>query len=206
MHTAHPVSPALLAEAMSPEAYQHLFEELVAQGATTGLNQSAFMVDYTKLNLQRTKRVQQQLKLADALQRALAGVHTPWHWLIISEIWFGDAAQSLPVILACARAQPLISVRVLLRDDYPEVMDAFVGPGGSRAIPVLVCVRATDGALLGTWGPRPQPAQDMVLAHKANPTKPDAELYEDLHRWYAQDRTAMQQAEMAQLITNWSAA
>jgi hypothetical protein len=46
----------------------------------------------------------------------------------------------------------------------------------------------------------------MVLAHKANPTKPDAELYEDLHRWYAQDRTAMQQAEMAQLITNWSAA
>ncbi|MBX3101137.1 MAG: thioredoxin family protein [Bacteroidetes bacterium] len=201
----HPITPALLAEAMSGEAYQLLFEDKVAQGATTGPNQSAFMTEYTRLNLQRTQRVREHLRLSDDLTQALLAVPEDWYWVVISEIWCGDAAQCLPLIYTCVARQPRINLRVILRDEYPEAMDHFAN-GGSRAIPILACIRQQDMKLLGHWGPRPQPAQAIVTAHKANPTKPDAEMYEDLHRWYARDKTVTQQQEFAALIRHWSQA
>jgi hypothetical protein len=198
------ITPILLEQAMSSVDYLQLFEDKVAQGATTGANQSAFMVDYTRLNLQRTRRVTQQMQLVPELQAALAQIKQDWVWLLISEIWCGDAAQSLPLMFACEAASAHIDIRIILRDEHPAIMDIFMR-GNSRAIPILACLRKDDLGLLGSWGARPRPAQDIMDAHKAKPVKPDAEIYEDMHRWYAHDRTLTQQQEFTTLIGQWAA-
>ena len=59
------------------------------------------------------------------------------------------------------------------------------------------------GAELFTWGPRPAPAQHMILEHKALPLDeqpPYREISTRLHTWYAQDRTATLQAEFTALM------
>jgi hypothetical protein len=197
------IDRALISEAYTWQAYMALFEDKVAAKATTGPNQSDELVQYTALNLQRSRRVAQQTQLAPSLQQALQQVPGPWVWLALSEIWCGDAAQSLPAIAAMAEYSPQIALHVLLRDEHPDLMAHFKTNGGI-AIPIVICVRSTDGQVLGHWGPRPAPAQQMVDDHKANPIRSRQELYADLHHWYAKDRTATLQLEFIQKIKDWS--
>jgi diguanylate cyclase len=65
------IDRALISEAYTWQAYMALFEDKVAAKATTGPNQSDELVQYTALNLQRSRRVAQQTQLAPSLQQAL---------------------------------------------------------------------------------------------------------------------------------------
>ena len=108
-----------------------------------------------------------------------------WKLLVISEDWCGDASNSVPVLARFAEAAPGVELRVVTRDENPELMDAYLTNGG-RAIPVAV-VLDEDFEPRGSWGPRPEELQAFVIGEKEKGERPTSEIYREGRRWYARD-------------------
>ena len=104
--------------------------------------------------------------------------------LVIAEDWCGDASSTIPAVARFADAVPGMELRVLRRDEHPELMDRYL-TNGARAIPIVIVL---DEAWreLGHWGPRPAALQAFVMENR--PLIPKAELYPQVRRWYARDR------------------
>jgi hypothetical protein len=109
-----------------------------------------------------------------------------WRILVISEDWCGDASNTVPVMARMAEVLPNVQIRVMKRDQNPELMDAFL-TSGSRSIPLALVLRP-DFTVAGTWGPRPAELQAFVVAEKKAALRPVADIYRDVRRWYARDR------------------
>lgn len=104
--------------------------------------------------------------------------------LVIAEDWCGDASSTIPVVARFADAVPGMELRVLRRDEHPELMDRYL-TNGARAIPIVIVLDEAWGEL-GHWGPRPAALQAFVMENR--PLIPKAELYPLIRRWYARDR------------------
>lgn len=198
------VTPELIASALTYDQYVTLSTELLAQGRTTSEAPSyntPEILGYAKLNLHRMSRLDKLTSLNATLKTALESVSEPWIWLVLTESWCGDAAQSIPVLHQMAEQSPNVSIRFLLRDKNPELMNAYLTNGG-KSIPKLVCVRASDLTELGSWGPRPAALQTLFLEWRDK--MPFPELAERLQRWYNEDRTQSIQHEFLELITVWN--
>lgn len=178
--------------------YMHLMETVVLENRTTGPKQSEALSHYTKLNLARMRRLNRMATIRESLREAVDQVDIPQTWYILTEAWCGDAAQNLPVIVAASLSNPLITVRFLLRDENPELMDAYLTNGG-RSIPKLIAVDEDFNELF-TWGPRPEGAQELLREYKANPVKTYSEFSEDIQRWYMADKTESLQNELQELL------
>jgi len=198
--TATPVlSPEHLAAAYTYATYRQLIDSLLAEGKTTGPEQSAELTHYTELNVQRMHRLDKTVKLQPALAAAAAGLQGQYIWLIITEGWCGDAAQLVPVIEAVAQAsQGHLTTRYVLRDEHPALIDQYL-TGTSRAIPKLVVLDPATRAEITHWGPRPAPAQALVQRLKAEGVSHD-DFSRELHTWYAHDHTQATQAELLALV------
>lgn len=175
-------------------AYMHLMETVVQENRTTGPKQSEALSHYIKLNLARMQRLYKTAAIHESLREAISQVDIPQTWYILTEAWCGDAAQNLPTIVAASLSNPLITVRFLLRDENPELMDAYLTNGG-RSIPKLIAVDEDFNELF-TWGPRPAGAQALLREYKANPVKSYSEFSEDIQRWYIADKTESLQNEL----------
>ena len=181
------------------DAYMEMMRQLVEQGKTTGENQSDSFVNYTKLNFSRLKRLNKTSNLDPLVLEQLKNIPKPQFWLVLTESWCGDAAQNLPVISKMAEASPLIELGLILRDEHPEIMDDFKTNGG-RSIPKLIAMDK-DKTILFTWGPRPDPAQQMYRDYRDRKSGLTNEEFKfALHQWYAKDKGATTQQEFAALL------
>lgn len=194
-----------LSESMPYSTYYGLMEKLVEEGKTTGPNQSEFMVHYTKMNLQRMKRITKKAGIRPDLIEAFASLPGKYIWLVITEAWCGDAAQIVPVFDAIVRDLPNAELSMVLRDELPELMDEFL-TNGARAIPKLIVLDKETLDVVTTWGARPSPAQDLVDAYKADPNRPDYQEFSvTLQKWYNKDKTITLQTELFELAANLAA-
>ena len=194
-----------LAEGMSYATYYELMQELVEAGKTTGPNQSESMVHYTKMNLQRMKRLGKKANIQPALIEAFAALPGQYIWLVITEAWCGDAAQIVPIFDAIVQELPNTEMSLVLRDELPDLMDEFL-TNGSRAIPKLIVLDKQTLEVVTTWGARPAPAQELVNAYKADPNPPPySEFSVTLQKWYNKDKTVTTQAELLELATSLAA-
>jgi len=190
-------------QAMSYEDYVKLIQHLLSENKTTGENHSPAMIDYTKMNLRRMQRISKTIALEELLVMKLQHVATPMIWLVLTEAWCGDAAQNVPVLAKMADENDQISLKLILRDENLDVMDAYLTAGG-RSIPKLICLTA-DLKELGTWGPRPQPVQQMVREFKQQGNGDYKKFTEQVQLWYARDKTQTMQREMIPLLEDWIA-
>ncbi|MCX2739638.1 thioredoxin family protein [Pontibacter anaerobius] len=181
--------------------YRDMIDKLLAENKTTGTNHSDAMVEYTRMNMHRMRRVEKTV-LEDELVQVMLSVQTRMTWVVLTEAWCGDAAQCVPAIVKIADASPLIDVKLLLRDENPEIMDAYLTHGG-RSIPKLIALNPDTMEVLGSWGPRPEPAQQLFFEMKAQDA-PYSEFAEKLHAWYAKDKSRTLQQEFKELIRTWS--
>jgi hypothetical protein len=117
-----------------------------------------------------------------AIAAVPAGVHRKL--LVIAEDWCGDASNTVPILAKLADAVPELELRVILRDQNPEVMNRYL-TNGSRSIPIVIALDR-DFQEMGHWGPRPAVLQAWVMANLG--TMPKAELYPQARKWYAKDR------------------
>lgn len=197
-----PITQAVVDKGLTYSQYRELIAALLNEGKVTGPNQSEFLTNYTRLNEKRMNRLDKTIVIQPELMEAIAMIDQSWSWLVISEGWCGDAAQIVPLFDKIAQATDKISLRILLRDENPEVMDNYL-TNGARSIPILVCLEAEMLEEIGVWGPRPAPAQKMVVDFKNNPTGSREEMVEKLHSWYAKDKTRTTQLELAEAIKAW---
>ncbi len=185
-------------QAMSYEQYIDLVHQLLSEDKTTGPNQSEEMIAYTRLNVQRMRRLNKTIILDDLLVEKLSNLTKPWIWLVLTEAWCGDAAQNIPVLAKMAGQTANIKLHLLLRDEHPEIMEAYLTDGG-RSIPKLICL-TPDLTEVGTWGPRPVAAQQIMAQYKTNPGIDKKVFIEAVQEWYAKDKTkSMQQEFVLQL-------
>ena len=127
----------------------------------------------------------------DLVARA-AAVGEPRHLLVLVEDWCGDAFNTVPL----AAAVPGLDMRVLARDENPDLMDSHL-TNGSRSIPVVM-VLDEQFEELGWWGPRPAELQRWVLGEGQGLAK--EERYKAIRTWYARDRGRTTLEEVVGLI------
>ena len=197
-NVAHLFPLSVTETAYSYTDYVHLMEKVVAENRTTGPKQSEDYAYYTRLNLSRMQRLNKKIDILDELKEAIAQIQIPQTWFILTEAWCGDAAQNIPVLVAASIPNSLITVKLLLRDENPAIMDVYLTNGG-RSIPKLISVDAEFNELF-TWGPRPAGAQKMLAEYQANPTKPYMEFAEDIQRWYIADKSESIQKELTEIL------
>ena len=188
-------------KSFSYSAYRELIEKLLSESKTTGTNQSEKYIQFAKLNVQRMSRIDKTFKVLPEITEVIKNCNRKVIWLVIAEAWCGDVAQNLPVINIIAESSPYIKLRVVLRDKNPELIDMYLTNGG-RSIPKLICFDALTMQEICTWGPRPTPAQEMIIQHKANPVKELIEVQKDIQLWYANDKGVTLQKEIIALIKN----
>lgn len=194
------VTPEIIQDALTYEQYRALIDELLAQGKTTGTNHSEAMLDYTKMNVRRMNRWDRTAVVGSELQEKMKNITVPQVWLVLTEAWCGDAAQSLPFLAKLAAYSDKVDFRLILRDEHPAIMDAYLTQG-AKSIPKLVALQQDNLKELFTWGPRPQVLQQKFSAYRDNPEGvSQLEFIESMHLWYARDKHATMDAEFLTLI------
>lgn len=188
-----------LQTAQSYTEYKEMVLELLKQGKSTGINQTDDLVHFTKLNNQRMKRLDKQTKLNQETLSKAQKINRDFTWLVLTESWCGDAAQTLPVINKFAEANEKIDFKVVLRDENEELMNQFL-TNGNKAIPKLIVVDNDTKEVVGSWGPRSAKAAKMVIDYKEKHGKIDSKLKTDLQNWYNEDRGVHIEKEMVELI------
>ncbi|MCB9053027.1 MAG: thioredoxin family protein [Lewinellaceae bacterium] len=197
------ISSEVVRQSLTYEAYRQLTDELLAQGKTTGENHSEAMIHYTQLNVARMNRLDKTTRLLENVQEQLRHLNQPMIWLTLTEAWCGDAAQIIPVLQKMADVSEHIELRLILRDEHPGIMDAFLTNGG-RSIPKVILLDARTLEVLGSWGPRPAEVQEMVMAARADLSAMTdkeekkiryLELTAATQKWYARDKTRSIQQE-----------
>ena len=78
-----------------------------------------------------------------------------------------------------------IELRILRRDEHPEVMDRYLS-NGARAIPVVI-VLTEEMEELGHWGSRPAELQAFVVGERGQGRTSRA-YFPEVRRWYAHDK------------------
>uniref|UniRef100_UPI00404A7B93 thioredoxin family protein n=1 Tax=Fulvivirga sp. TaxID=1931237 RepID=UPI00404A7B93 len=195
---SNPIQSAL-EKSFSYQDYSALITEYVANGKTTGTKQTQELIDYTKLNAKRSSRVEKTLLLQDETVTALQSVKVPQTWILITESWCGDAANSVAAIAKIAEMSPLVELRIVLRDEHPALIDQFLTNGG-RSIPKLIALD-DDSKVLFTWGPRPNAAQELFRAWKSSDPQPTShEFHIQLQQWYNADKSIAIQQEIVELV------
>ena len=105
--------------------------------------------------------------------------------LALAEDWCGDASNTLPVLARLVELTPGAELRLLRRDEHPELMNRYL-TNGSRSIPIVIALDDAFGEI-GHWGPRPRALQQWVMDELGR-GRPKSELYPEIRRWYARDR------------------
>lgn len=196
------INTTLINQAYTYEAYRAFLDGLLAEGKTTGANQSESMINYATLNQKRMRKWDKIGKITPELSEKLLDIKSPMTWLVITEGWCGDAAQNLPFLNKMSEINQNINFKMVLRDENLGLMNEFLTNGG-QSIPKLI---ALDESLnvLGSWGPRPEPMQKAFVENRVTQEKPGGVFTEYMHLWYAKDKGLTLQNEFLAILDVWN--
>lgn len=187
-----------LSQALSYTQYKELVSKHVEHGTNTGPEVTDALANYTVLTDRRMKRLDKTLKVPEQAVLALKKLDNKVTWLVLTESWCGDAAQSMPMMEKFAQLNSNIDFKVILRDSNLDLMDRFL-TNGSRSIPKLIALN-TQNEVVGTWGPRPSVATQMVHNFKEEHGKLTPEFKKDLQVWYNKDKAANIAQDLMELL------
>lgn len=186
---------------MSYNDYLNLIDQKINENSSTGHEQNQMLTDFTKLNRARMKRLDKTQQILPELETIVKGITQNQVWLVLTESWCGDAAQNIPVLQKLAEINPLIDLRLVLRDDNDELMQQYLTNGG-KSIPKLIAVLADLNNELFTWGPRPATAQVEVKRLLDENGGFNDNVKEGVQIWYNNDKGISMQKELIEILTN----
>lgn len=190
-----------LESAISYPAYRIVVEKHVENGTSTGPVQTEALANYTLLNHSRMKRLDKTIKISEEIEEQFKNFGGSQTWLVLTESWCGDAAQSMPAMQKLADLAPHIDMKVVLRDEHLELMNAFL-TNGSMSIPKLIMFDNDRQEVVGDWGPRPTLATQMVADYKKEHGILTPEFKQDLQVWYNKDKSQNVISDLSQLLIN----
>lgn len=171
---------------MTYQSYRELVANHTENNTNSGAEVTEALASYTMLNNQRMKRLDKTMKITPENVVFLEDFDSDVYFLIITESWCGDAAQTMPMMNKVAQAAG-VPLKVVLRDENLDLMDQFLTNGG-RSIAKLILVDAATNLPITTWGPRPTTATAIVAAEKAAKGELSPEFKEELQNWYNKDK------------------
>lgn len=188
-------------KAQSYLEYKSMILDLINEGKSTGVNQSDDLLNFSRLNDKRMKRLDKKTKLSEFSKENAQKIKKDFTWLVLTESWCGDAAQVLPVLNKFSEVNPKIDLKVVLRDDNEDLMGQFL-TNGSKSIPKLIVIENNTNKVINSWGPRSKVATKMVVDYKDKHGKIDAEFKKDLQIWYNKDKGVNIEKDIVELIEN----
>ncbi len=180
------------------QSYRDEVETHVANGTSTGPVQTEALANYTLLNHSRMKRGDKTVKISEEIEKKFKSFTRKQTWVVITESWCGDAAQTMPAINKVAQLAPNVDLQVVLRDENLELMNAFL-TNGAMSIPKLIMLDHETNKLK-EWGPRPSIATQLVNDYKAEHGGLTPEFKQDLQVWYNKDKSQSVISDLAELI------
>lgn len=183
---------------MNYQEYQQLFDAILRGDENSYPYTDPAYLHYVRLNQARMRRWDKILHLDEALVSTIKSLDKKQNWIILTEPWCGDAAQSLPYMIALARKNELISYDLQLRDSEPFLIESYL-THGTKSIPKLI-VRDEHGNDLFNWGPRPKHAQQIFDELKAVDATHEV-ITNALQVWYNHDKGVSICAELAALFS-----
>ena len=189
---------ASLKNSISFQHYRAFVEAHATNGTNSGAEVTEDLAEYTKLNHQRMKRLDKTMKLLPETQEFLKKFDRKISFLIITESWCGDAAQTMPMINKIAVAGE-IRLHIVLRDENLDLMDQFL-TNGSRSIAKLLVLDQSKSKVLATWGPRPTNATALVAKEKAEKGELSADFKQELQNWYNKDKGKDTEADLIKIL------
>lgn len=194
------INESLIEDSFTYDEYRLMVADFVAHAKTSGPKQSEELAHYTKLNNQRMSRLDKTIQLIGKTINLMEGLKGKYVWLVITEAWCGDAAQNLPYLNKMAELNKNIQLRMIYRDENPEIMDLYL-TNGSRSIPKLVCLNWPNLDEVFTWGPRPKNLQIKIDEFRAQGM--DYKSYQEpVQKWYNEDAGFSLQEEFIELLKN----
>lgn len=153
-------------------------------------------IDGAHKNQEFWRNARRLARVDDAMVARLSAAPGPWRLLALSEDWCSDAMSTLPAIARLVERAGNAELRVLARDEHPDLMDAHL-TGSTRSIPVVMVL---DNALVerGWWGPRPAPLHAWLRSEGLG-LEPK-ERSRRKREWYARDRGATTVSELVALV------
>ena len=187
-----------LLNSFSYSEYRKKVTELIAEGKSTGHEQSNDLLHYSELNEARMNRLEKTIEIVDEVKAKLENLDKKYIWLVLAEGWCGDAAQVLPVIHKMAETTNKVELKIALRDDNDALMQHFLTNGG-KAIPKLIVLDAETSEVIADWGPRPHGAKQLILDYKAEHGVVDETAKIELQKWYLHDKGISIQQEIVEM-------
>lgn len=179
--------------------YRNHVTQLLEQGLSTGATQSEALTHYTTLNEARMNRLDKTIHIPDDVDQKLKTLDKAYTFLVITEGWCGDAAQIVPVINKMTQATDKIDLKLVLRDDNTELMDAYL-TNGARSIPKLVVLDAATQQPVASWGPRPEGGANLIKENKEKYGTVTDEAKTELQKWYLHDKGLSTMEEIVGLL------
>lgn len=180
--------------------YRTLIKSLLAEGKSTGNEQSEELLNYSTLNDKRMDRLDKTLKISEETTNSLNKLNDNFTLLVLVEGWCGDAAQILPVLNKITETTSKIEMKIVYRDENEALMNKFLTNGG-KAIPKVLLVN-NKNEVLNSWGPRPSIATSMVNDYKKANGGLDADFKKDLQVWYNKNKGKNIQEDIVSLLVN----
>lgn len=179
--------------------YRTIVSQLIAEGKSSGNEQSEELLHYSDLNDTRMNRLDKKMVLSEENIQKLFSLQKKYVWLVISEGWCGDAAQILPIVNKMASIATNIELKIAFRDENDALISSFL-TNGAKSIPKLIVLDAETLSVLGNWGPRPKGASDFISSYKRQYGLIDEAAKTQLQLWYLHDKGLGTQGELADLI------
>ncbi|MCC5917311.1 MAG: thioredoxin family protein [Cryomorphaceae bacterium] len=163
------------------EAYEAQWPEAIKAAKETELE------DYIKINRRRFNRWHKRQPWKESQEwRICTPRDLDEYWIVLTEYWCGDAAHNIPPLDDFARACGVTPV-YLFRDENSDIMESFLTNGKSKSIPKLIRLDKESLEVIGSWGPRPAPAQEVYEQLMLSAASLHIVL-EEMQRWYNQNK------------------
>jgi len=129
-----------------------------------------------------------KFKASPGEEQVIKGIK-PLKIIVLTEPWCGDSLAIFPVVRRIAEINGHWEMKILRRDENPELMDQFL-TRSARAVPIILFLDE-NYSLLFRFGPRPKAAQDIFETHreefKAGKIE-KTEVIKKIRTFYAKDR------------------
>ncbi|ESU21755.1 hypothetical protein FCR2A7T_02130 [Flavobacterium cauense R2A-7] len=179
--------------------YRAKVTQLLAEGKSSGNEQSEDLLHYSQLNEVRMNRLDKTLVVPEEVKTTLGNLNKKYIWLVLAEGWCGDAAQLLPIMHKMDEVAAAIDLRIVFRDENDPLMQEFLTNGG-RSIPKLIIVNADNHEVLAAWGPRPEGATRLIKEFKAKFGVVNEEAKTELQKWYLHDKGLSTMEEITKIM------
>lgn len=188
-----------LLKSHSYNRYRTIVSDLLTDGKVSGNEQSQDLVHYSELNEVRMNRLDKKMVVTEEVIKKIMNLKKNYIWLVLSEGWCGDAAQLLPIFNKMASVSQHIELKVAFRDENESLMNLFL-TNGNKAIPKLIIIDKEAEEVVGSWGPRPNRAADLIKSYKQQYGVIDETVKTELQLWYLHDKGISTQNEIVELM------